>query len=67
MIADDGRTKPTPRPVSVVKSGKSGKGKTPAPPPPKPRSDSSSGEHQEFSCLIRATFKGEKISSVVRN
>ena len=51
----------------MLKTGKSaGKGKAQqAPPPPKPRSDSTNADHPDYSCLIRATFNGQKISSVV--
>ena len=67
FFSDDGRTKPTPNPAKMLKTGKSaGKGKAQqAPPPPKPRSDSTNADHPDYSCLIRATFNGQKISSVV--
>eukprot|EP00093_Oithona_nana_P013972 13972.XXX_589016_589472_1 [CDS] Oithona nana genome sequencing. len=55
----DGKTKPAPRPENQKNAKQSAK--------TKPRSESTSSHNSdpEFMCLIRATYRSEKISTVV--
>nr|ACO15047.1 Signal recognition particle 14 kDa protein [Caligus clemensi] len=55
----DGRTKPNPRPVVVSKRSKKNAVKKPVPEGPV--------QPDEYMCLIRATCKHEKISSVIHS
>ena len=61
--ADDGKSKPIPRPENKQPKKKTAASASAANKGAKPRSESVS--EPEFMCLIRATYRSEKITTVV--